>query len=87
MVRANTAPDRTDGGQAMWLDGRKVAEFDGIRWRFGPGLKIDCFWLQHYGYGSSDPTPEHWGRRQTVWFDNVVITTEYIGPMRPSEAR
>ncbi|MCX7818828.1 MAG: hypothetical protein N2652_06445 [Kiritimatiellae bacterium] len=80
MIEANSAPDRADGRQAMWLDGRRIAEFTGLRWRLSPDLKINCFWLQHYGMDQSDPTRAHWPERQTVWFDDVVVATEYIGP-------
>jgi hypothetical protein len=81
MLQANTAPDRADGKQAMWLDGKLIGEFAGIRWRTVPDVKINCFWLEHYGYDSGDPTKQFWKDRQTVWFDNVVIATSYIGPM------
>jgi len=87
MVEANSAPDRSDGRQAMWLDGRRIAEFTGLRWRFSPQLKINCLWLQHYGMDESDPTRAYWPEQQTVWFDDVVVATEYIGPQAPAEGR
>lgn len=86
MVEANT-PGKSDGRQTMWLDGKRVGDFTGIRWRDDPELKINCFWLQHYGYDSSDPTREHHKRRQTVWFDDVVLATKYIGPMSHEAGR
>jgi hypothetical protein len=84
MIQANSAEDKADGRQAMWLDGKKVAEFTGIRWRKGPELKVNCFWLQHFGYDDSDPTSA--GKKgkqdeQTAWFDDVVIARKYVGPM------
>ena len=82
MIEANSAPDKADGKQAMWLDGKLVGEWTGIRWRNDPNLKVNCFWLQHYGADSSDPTKQFWRDEQTVWFDDVVIAREYIGPMR-----
>jgi len=80
MLQANTAPDRADGKQAMWVDGKLIGEFTGIRWRT-TDVKINCFWLEHYGYDSSDPTKQYWKEKQTVWFDDVVVATRYIGPM------
>lgn len=80
MVEANSAPEKADGRQAMWVDGKKIAEFTGIRWRTLPEVKINCLWLQHYGYDGSDPTREYWKDQQTVWFDDVVAATSYIGP-------
>lgn len=79
MLEANT-PDKADGAQAMWLDGKLVGHFTGIRWRSDADLKINCFWLEHYGYDSSDPTRQYHKQKQTVWFDDVVIATQYIGP-------
>ncbi|PYI86875.1 MAG: hypothetical protein DME26_08100 [Verrucomicrobia bacterium] len=49
MIQANTAPDKTDGKQAMWVDGKLVGEFTGIRWRNDMDLKVNCLWLEHYG--------------------------------------
>jgi len=80
MIQANSAPDKADGRQAMWLDGQLVGEFTGIRWREDLDLKVNCFWLQHYGYDEGDPTKQYWGQSQSVWFDDVVIAREYIGP-------
>ncbi|MDQ3621501.1 MAG: hypothetical protein M3463_03305 [Verrucomicrobiota bacterium] len=80
MIQANT-PGKDDGRQAMWLDGKLVADFGGIRWREDPELKINCFWLQHYGMDSGDPSKQFWPQQQSVWFDDVVIARRYIGPM------
>ncbi|HEY7117443.1 MAG TPA: hypothetical protein VH475_12720 [Tepidisphaeraceae bacterium] len=79
MVQANT-PGKADGRQAMWLDGQLIGDFSGIRWRDDAGLKVNCFWLQHYGYDSSDPTRGTHKEHQAVWFDDVVIAREYVGP-------
>jgi hypothetical protein len=83
MLSANTAPDRADGRQALWLDGKLVGEFTGIRWRHDADLKVNCLWLEHYGYDPGDPTKRFWSDRQSVWFDDVVVATRYIGPMTP----
>ena len=64
----------------MWLDGKLVGEFTGIRWRTAMTTKVNCFWLQHYGADGSDPTRQYWKPQQTVWFDDVVVAREYIGP-------
>jgi hypothetical protein len=79
MVQANT-PGKADGRQTMWLDGKLVGDFANIRWRDDANVKVNCFWLQHYGYDESDPTRQFHKQRQTVWFDDVVVATEYIGP-------
>ncbi len=80
MIQANSAPDRSDGKQAMWVDGKLVGEFTGIKWRSRNEVKVNCFWLEHYGYDSGDPTRSFWKDKQTVWFDDIVVATRYIGP-------
>ncbi len=81
MIQANSAPDAADGKQAMWVDGRLVGEFTGIRWRKDMDLKVNSLWLLHYGYDPGDPTKKYWKEMQTVWFDDIVVATRYIGPM------
>ncbi|HRI14908.1 MAG TPA: nitrilase-related carbon-nitrogen hydrolase, partial [Verrucomicrobiota bacterium] len=82
MIQANTAPDRADGKQAMWVDGKLVGEFTGIRWRNDLDLKVNCLWLEHYGYDEGDPTKQYWKDSQSVWFDDLVVARRYIGPIR-----
>src|SRR4051812_17893948 len=82
MIQANTAPDKADGKQAMWVDGKLIGEFTGIRWRNDMDLKVNCFWLEHYGYDEGDPTKQYWKESQSVWFDDVVVARHYIGPIR-----
>lgn len=81
MIQANTAPDIADGKQAMWVDGKLAGEFTGLRWRQDLDLKVNCFWLEHYGYDEGDPTRQYWKDSQSVWFDDVVVARRYIGPM------
>jgi hypothetical protein len=85
MIQANSAPDKADGKQAMWLDGKLVGEFTGIRWRSDMDLKVNALWLEHYGYDRGDPTKQYWKDSQTVWFDDVVVATQYIGPKQPAK--
>ena len=82
MIQANSAADKADGKQAMWLDGNLVGEFTGIRWRNDLDLKVNCFWLEHFGYDEGDPTKKFWKESQSVWFDDVVVARRYIGPIR-----
>lgn len=82
MIQANSAPDKPDGKQAMWVDGKLAGEFTGIRWRNALELKVNCLWLEHYGYDAGDPTKQFWKESQSVWFDDVVVATEYIGPIQ-----
>ena len=82
MIQANSAPDKADGKQAMWLDGKLIAEFREIRWRSDMDLKVNCLWLQHFGYDEGDPTKGYWKEKQSVWFDDVVVARKYVGPMK-----
>ncbi len=52
------------------------APFEGYRWRTVPELNVNYLWLYVYS-----EKPE--GHRIRVWFDDVVVATDYIGPMRP----
>jgi predicted amidohydrolase len=79
MIQANTAADKADGKQAMWVDGKLIGEFTGIRWRNDMDLKVNCLWLEHYGYDEGDPTKQYWKESQSVWFDDVVVARRYIG--------
>ena len=82
MIQANTAPDKADGKQALWVDGKLIGEFTGIRWRNDMDLKVNCLWLEHYGYDEGDPTKQYWKESQSVWFDDVVVARRYIGPIK-----
>jgi hypothetical protein len=82
MVVANSAPDKADGKQAMWLDGRLAGEFTGLRFRTDSRCKVHCLWLELFGYDGGDPTRQYWKQSQTVWFDDVVVAKEYVGPAR-----
>ncbi len=60
--------------------------FEGFCWRRSDELKINFFWLMHYVTPSAaaqnhveDPR-----RVNAVRFDNVVLATEYIGPIAPA---
>jgi len=85
MLKCNT-PGQHDGEQAMWINGRKIGHFKNILWRNDPDVKINCLWLLHYGFDSGDPTKGTWRMRgnaemrDTVWFDDVLVATTYIGP-------
>jgi len=84
MLKANSSPDKADGEQAFWIDGELYGRFTGFRWRTTNELKINSFWLLYYNTDqparhNKDPRPE--SRVMEVWFDDIVIATEYIGPI------
>lgn len=80
MFKANSAPGARDGECAYWIDGELRYHGTGFNWRTTDDLKLNSVHLHHYmnkngGSWKADQSP----RRQ--WFDDVVIATEYIGPM------
>jgi hypothetical protein len=85
MLKANSSPDKADGEQAFWVDGELYGRFGGFRWRTTDKLKINSFWLLYYNTDqparhNNDPDPK--SRVMEVWFDDIVVATEYIGPIR-----
>lgn len=84
LLQANSSPEKADGVQAFWIDGEPYGRFEDFRWRTSDKLKINSFWLLFYNTDqparhNRDPDPE--SRVMEVWFDDVVIATEYIGPV------
>ncbi len=62
--------------------------FEGFRWRTTDKLKINVFGLQYYlahvfqnDYNPHDPEIPYNDDIARVYFDNVVLATEYIGPI------
>jgi hypothetical protein len=74
MAKANT-PGKRDGRVAFWVDGVLRGDFPGLRLRSVDTLKINNVHLSTY---SSRVRPH-----QTLWYDDVVVATSYIGPQAP----
>ena len=97
MLKANT-PGKYDGEQAAWIDGKLVARFgpgvpvgywlrdrffndpsrqpfEGYNWRTKENVKINC-----YSMGLYISKAEVVSR---MWYDDVVLATQYIGPQTP----
>jgi hypothetical protein len=82
MLRCNSAPETADGEQALWIDGREVARFGGIRWRTHEDLKVNGIWMLDYiteqaGRHNRVAEPR---RANRVWFDEIVVAAGPIGP-------
>jgi hypothetical protein len=83
-LKANSSPEAADGEQAFWLDGKLAGDFRGIRWRTTDQLKLNTFWLLYYwteqaARHNQDKDPD---RVYEVWFDDIVLATEYVGPVQ-----
>jgi hypothetical protein len=76
MIKHNT-PSKDDGEQAYWIDGQLRGHWRGINWRTSPTLLANAFTLESY-------ITDRWTKQSVniVYFDNVVIAREYIGPTR-----
>tara|TARA_R110002072_G_scaffold177524_2_gene333491 strand:- start:91749 stop:92723 length:975 start_codon:yes stop_codon:yes gene_type:complete len=73
-VACNTIDDRTvhaDGELAVWLDGRLYQHWHGLRWRSDPTVLLKRVGLLCYVHEARQDN--------TVWFDDVVVSTGYIG--------
>lgn len=74
MVDAGEPGART-GRVAFWVDGRLRGDFPNLRFRTTAALRLNRVDLSLYESRST-------GSRR-VWFDDVVVATEYVGPMQP----
>jgi hypothetical protein len=74
MLKENT-PGQPDGEQAFWIDGNLKGHWRGINWRKTESLKANALTLESY-------VTDRWTKNPTniVYFDNVVIARQYIGP-------
>ena len=73
-VAANT-PGKNDGELAVWLDGKLYVHYEGFRWRSTVDVKCKRVGLLVYVHAAT--------RDNTVWFDDVAVSTGYIGTGEP----
>ncbi|MDD2601006.1 MAG: hypothetical protein PHO37_17575, partial [Kiritimatiellae bacterium] len=71
MIKANN-PGEANGELAAWIDGQLYIHYKGIRWRSSSELKIKRFDIGVYIHAAV--------RDNTVWYDDVALSTGYIGP-------
>jgi hypothetical protein len=76
MLQHNT-PGRSDGEQAFWIDGVLQGHWKGINWRTSEKLKANALTLESYFTDRWTKNPVN-----VVYFDNVVIARQYIGPAK-----
>jgi hypothetical protein len=74
-IRMNT-PGENDGVLRAWVDGRLAYERVNWRWRDVGTLKVEQVWMNFYHGGTAVPPSD-----LHAYIDNVVIATEYIGPL------
>ena len=73
LVRCNQ-PGKKDGEQVLWIDGKEVLRVAGLRWRDTESLKLNMAMFGNYSSNSRHD--------RTYWLDDVVISTEYVGPTK-----
>lgn len=73
LIQANT-PGRADGELAAWIDGRLYLHYTGFRWRTSAKVRIKRLSYGVYVHEAA--------RNNTVWYDDVALSTGYIGPGR-----
>ena len=76
MVKANT-PGERDGRVAFWVDGKLAGDFPNLRFRNVEMLKPNHVIIVAH---SSRVQPN-----QTLWYDDIVAATSYIGPQVPPD--
>lgn len=76
MVQANTIAEDgepvADGELAAWVDGRLYLHYTGIRWRKSDLVRVKRIDIGVYVHRAK--------RTNTVWYDDVVVSTGYVGP-------
>jgi hypothetical protein len=71
MIQANE-PGKANGELAAWIDGKLYIHYTGIRWRSDEAVRIKRAEIGVYIHQAE--------KDNTVWYDDVVISTGYIGP-------
>ena len=69
--------DHAKGERTRFTVPEGGAPFGGFRWRTIPELNVNYVWLYIF-------TQKPSGHRIKVWYDDVVLATERIGPMEPA---
>ena len=72
MIKVND-PGQANGELAAWIDGKLYLHYRGFRWRSAADVKIKRFSIGLYVH--------HAAKDNTVWYDDVALSTGYIGPV------
>jgi len=70
-IKANTVGE-ADGEMAAWIDGKLYIHLKGFRWRSSAEVRLKRLSLILYVHQSR--------RSNTVWYDDVALSTGYVGP-------
>ncbi|MBW7995130.1 MAG: hypothetical protein FVQ81_00880 [Candidatus Glassbacteria bacterium] len=70
-------PGQKNGEQAFWIDGKKLLHVKNLRWRDSDVLRLNFFWFAVYIHQAQQDN--------TCWYDDLVISTVYLGPKAEAE--
>jgi len=73
MIEVNTV-GKADGELAAWINGQLYLHYRGFRWRKTERLKIKRFTFGIYIHQAR--------RKNVVWYDDVAVSTGYLGPLK-----
>ena len=81
MLQCND-PKQRDGAQAIWIDGKPAGQWTGYRWRTTDDFGVNGVWILYYITPNAARQNKVKKPRtsNTVWFDDIVVATDYIGP-------
>jgi Polysaccharide lyase 14 len=71
MIQVNDV-GQANGELAAWIDGELYLHFQGLRWRSDENVRLKRFNLGVYVHRATQDN--------TVWYDDVVLSTGYVGP-------
>lgn len=71
MVKANN-PGKPDGELAAWVNGKLYVHYTGFEWRTSAEVRLKRFNLSAYVHKAE--------RDNAVYYDDVVLSTGYVGP-------
>lgn len=74
MIQANDM-GQANGELAAWIDGRLYIHYRGFRWRTSADVRLKRFDIGVYVHQARQDN--------TVWYDDVALSTGYIGPITP----
>ena len=72
MIQVNE-PGEANGELAAWIDGKLYIHYRGFRWRSTSDVKLKRFGIGVYVHSAT--------KDNTVWYDDVALSTGYIGSM------
>ncbi|MGD8335388.1 MAG: hypothetical protein PVH97_13085 [Desulfobacterales bacterium] len=76
MIKSNDT-GQDNGEMAAWIDGQLYMHLKGFNWRTANDLKLKRITLGVYIHNNP--------KDNVVWFDDVALSTGYIGPTEPNE--